>query len=404
MQKNRRPQSKKAGAPAEDQEDVLAHKLATLTLDLAAQENGASPTNAMKSAKSDSRKLIRKCLRQKKDGALLQALEYAQEAGEDAYLLLKESIEEESGVIVFRRDDGRDLELNAFAVPLFARVNGGLHAEECFQDEEAFSLLRQSFQEDRLESPDATVVLVSHAYHPDEIDRIGYSHLNEMVHDAFNSMTRKKETAALAIGRSMSGWPDNHFAPDDQAVELRFLLGFALKRLDDPFYRVPKDEAAADRYFDARAKRFRHWAQRAAPLVRRCLAAGGRDIEIDFLYQDLFHGAKERGLAEFDTLQMMAELHRALDAHGIAPESTQAVVGSAEVDDEATLRVNLHAGTDRALIASTEKPVSAMRGLQGDIEDACDALMTIGVKSVATAAGFDADGLAVNMRPYKPAG
>ena len=88
---------------------------------------------------------------------------------------------------------------------------------------------------------------------------------------------------------------------DDEAParsELRFLLGFALKREDDPFYQAPQEEAAADAYFAARMARYQEWTVQVSPLLQRCLAPAGADLEINFLYQDLFHGGKEQGMAE----------------------------------------------------------------------------------------------------------
>ena len=51
---------------------------------------------------------------------------------------------------------------------------------------------------------------------------------------------------------------------------MRFLVGFALKRADDPFYAVPAGDAQADAFFDARMERYRDWTVKAAPLVARC--------------------------------------------------------------------------------------------------------------------------------------
>lgn len=401
MKKSKRPNPAKSVESPEEQEEALTQELVELARNIARQNGRALPNEAEQKKKIDFQKIIKKCLQQKNDDALYEALERAQYEDIDAYRFLKDSIEEASGVIVFRRDDDHDLEVNAFIIPLFAHTTGGLHSEQCFQDEDAFDLLRKSFQEARLESRDARVVLVSHAYHLEEIDRISYSQLNEMVRDAFDSMTRKKAAAAPAITRSMSGWPESTFNPEDSAVELRFLLGFALKTLDDPFYKIPEDEAAADRYFEERAVRFRQWTKQVAPLVRRCLVADNTDVDLDFLYQDLFHGGKETGIAEYQMLQMMSDLQHGLADHNIPPENTYAVVGPSEAGDETVLRVNLHAESNGALVASSEKPISLARDLRHEIEDACDALMTIGVKSFSLAMEFDADGQAVDVRPYE---
>jgi hypothetical protein len=400
MKKRNQPGPAKSAVAPEAQDDATIRTLVALALDLTGLDDYATLPEDLKKKKADFQKTIRKCLQQKKDGVLAEALESAWEEDSDAHAALKESIEEASEIIVFRRDEGPELEVNAFVIPLFVHGTGGLHAEQCFQDEEAFESLRKSFQECELESRQAKVALVSHAYHPEEIDRIGYSQLNAMVGEAFETMTRKKAPAAPAIARSMSGWPESGFAPDDSVVELRFLLGFALKTLDDPFYRIPENEAAADRYFEARAARFREWSQRVAPLVKRCLATDGRDIEIDFLYQDLFHGGKETGIAEQAMLQMMSELRHALQASGVAPAATHAILGPADAGDGEVLRVSLYAVADGALIASSDKPIGAARDLQAEADDIHDALATIGVASLALAIKFDADGQPVDTRPY----
>ncbi|GAB3552849.1 hypothetical protein GCM10027343_38970 [Noviherbaspirillum agri] len=403
MHKNKqgkRPGTKQGVDSPEQQEEAMTRSLVTLAAELARQQLHATTSQVLKNKESDFQKIIRKCLHQKKDEVLYEALERALEAEDGSYVFLKENIEEASGTIVFTPDGDRPMEVNAFVIPLFAHTQGGLHSEQCFQDEEAFDLLKQSISESQLESRKAKVVLVSHAYHLDEIDRINYSRLNDMVREAADSLLGKK-TAATEISRSISGWPENHFAPDDQAVELRFLLGFALKPLDDPFYRVPEDEAAADRYFDTRAARFRHWTKEALPLVKRCLVTDGREIDIDFLYQDLFHGGKESGIAELDMLQMMSDLHHGLQVHNTSPENTKAVIGPAEAGEEMVLRVNLHALSDGALVASTDKPLAPARELEEEADDVCDALRTIGVTSFSLARRFDADGHSVDVRSYK---
>jgi hypothetical protein len=99
-------------------------------------------------------------------------------------------------------------------------------------------------------------------------------------------------------------------------------------------------------------------------------------------------------------LQMMSELHHGLQAHGTVPGNTDAIIGPADVEGEMVLRVNLYAA-DGALVASSEKPLDVVRDLQIEADDAYDALMTIGVKSVSLAMKFDADGQAVDVRPYE---
>lgn len=408
MKKQKRPGPAKSTMPAEDADaatdNAVAQSLVELALDLKTLNEYASVPDELKKKNSDFRRIVNKCLHQKKDATLDEALEHTMDEDDNAHDFLRATLEELSENVIFRREDGPDLEVNAFLIPMFVHTLGGLHIEQCFQDEEAFELLRKSLQEGELESPRASVVLVSHAYHLDEIDRIGYSQLSEMVHEAFASMTRKKAVAAPAIARSMSGWPENSFAPDDRAVELRFLLGFALKALDDPFYKVPEKEAAADRYFEARAQRFRQWSQQVAPLMKRCLVTDDRnlenEVEVDFLYQDLFHGGKATALREYNMLQMMSDLHQTLQEHGLAPEACKAVIGPTDIDDEMVLHVNLYAEADGSLLASSDKPLGHTHDLQAEADDVHDALVTLGVKSLALAAKFDAEGQPVDVRPY----
>jgi hypothetical protein len=401
MTTSKRPAPRKSVRSPEEQEEALTQNLLELAQKLAHQDGRVAVSASLRQKTADLDKLIKKCLYQKNDDILYEAIERAKYEDHDAYLFLKDNIEEASEIIVFRRDNEPDLEVNAFVIPLFAHTKGGLHEAQCFQDQEAFELLSASLKDAQLESPDAKIVLVSHAYHLDEIDRISYSELNEMVREAFMSMTGKKAVATPAILRSMSGWPETRFTPEDQAVELRFLLGFALKTIDDPFYQVPKSEAAADRYFEVRATRFQRWTQTFAPYVKRCLVANGTDIDVNFLYQDLFFGGKEQGTAEYHMLQVIADLRHGLHTHDVAPESTRAMIGPCDADGEMMLRVNLHAKADGALLASLEKPLDIGRDLQVELDDVCDALATVGVTSLEIASKFDADNRAVDVRPYK---
>lgn len=401
MPKNKRPTPRKSAPSAEEIGDALIQQLCDLSIDLVEQENRESMTDTLEQQERDFYKIIKKSLHQKKDDILYEALDRIKHADSAAYQLLKERIEEAAEVVLIRRDEGITFEVNAFLIPMFVRTSGGLHSEQSFQDQEAFDLLTKSLQQAQLESPDAKVVLVSYAYHLDEIDGITFSHLNEMIRDAFASMTDKKVVATPAIDRSFGAWPTSQFAPEDIAVELRFLLGFTLKTADDAFYHVPAEEAAADAYFDVREKRFQHWTEQVAPLVKRCLVTDGRAIDVNFLYQDLFHGGKERGIAEYFMLQMMSELNHGLEQHGITAASTKAIIGPAEVRGDMVLRVNLYAVADGALVASSEKPSAVMRDLQIEVDDTYDALQTIGVKSLSIAMKFDAEGQALEVRAYE---
>jgi hypothetical protein len=403
MPKNKRPAPRKSAPSPEEKEDALIQQLCDLAITLVEQEGGEEEGDAEKSdapAQAELHKIIRKCLNRKQDDILYEALERSKYADIDAWQLLKEHIDEASEVTLIRREQAADFEINAFVIPVFARTDGGLHADQCFTDQDAFDQLVKSIQQAQLESADAKVVLINHAYHLDEIDSITYSHVSEMIRDAYASMTDKKAVATPAIDRSFGGWPENAFQPGDQAIELRFLLGFALKTVDDVFYQVPEEASAMDAYFAERAERFQQWSVTATPLLKRLLVTDDAATDINFLYQDLFHGGKERGIAEYFMLQMMSALNQALAESGVQPEQTRAVIGPVTVRDDIFLRVNLYKKSDDALIATAEKPLTAVLDLQLEIDDTYDALSTIGVTSMAIAAGFDAQDQAVDVRAY----
>ena len=172
----------------------------------------------------------------------------------------------------------------------------------------------------------------------------------------------------------------SQFGADDEAVELRFLLGFAYKRADDAFYRIPEGETAQDEYWAARMERYRAWSESAAPLVARCLAqlAKAQSLRLNFLYQDLFYGALQQGRSEHATLAMMAQFGDALRSHG---GPARAVVTGAEQGGEAVLRVQLFGG--EVLLASADRPFDPSGELEAEIEDLRDALSTLGVSEVA---------------------
>ncbi len=174
-------------------------------------------------------------------------------------------------------------------------------------------------------------------------------------------------------------------------------MGFALKTTDDAFYRVPEDEEGIDAFFTARAERFERWTEQVTPLVKRCLAAPGAEIDINFQYQDLFHGGKERGFAEYMMLQMMSELNFVLDQKNVEPAKVKALVGPVDASDGMLLRVNLHAMEGNALLGFAEKPWSLVRDLEEEIADIGDALATIGIETIAVAEGFDDQGNALGV-------
>lgn len=396
MPKNKRPVPRKsAAAPAEDDE-VLAQSLADLALELAEREHAEQEdADGLRLKEDEFNKLLRNALRKNNDEVLYGAIERARYADVGAYQYVRSHIEEAAATVLLRKEGGPAMEVNAFAVPVFVHSRGGLKDPETFQDGDAFAALVESFRTAGLESPQAKVVMISHAYDADEAGRITYSDLNNMARDAAAAMSDKKLVATPALERSMTGWTPASFGAADQAVELRFLLGFALKRADDPFYQAPADDAAAHAYFEQRMARYRAWTEQAAPLVRRVLGADPDALEVHFLYQDLFFGAREQGMAELDMLRMMAALGAALEQHGAA----SAVVGPADVDDMMVLRVAL-VGADGALLASADKPLDLAADLQAEVDDIADALATLGVQTVAVALRFDADGAPREVQPY----
>lgn len=397
MPKNKRPVPRKCAAAPADEDEALAHALSELALDLAEQEHSEDEEAAELALKEDEfNKLVRNALRKKNDEALYDAIERGRDADVGAYQYLRSHIEEASATVMLRKEGTPAMEINAFAVPVFVHSTGGLKQEQCFQDGDAFEQLVASVKEAGLESPDANVVMLAHAYDLAEADRITFCGLHEMIRDAAASMSERKLVARPALERSMSGWEETSFNAADQAVELRYLIGFAMKRADDPFYAVPEDEATADAYFDARMARYRAWTEQAAPLVRRCLAAEPGLLQVHFLYQDLFFSAREQGMAELAMLQMMAELGAALERH---EGRAAAVVGPADTDGMMVLRVNLVAD-DGALLAGADKPLDLAADLQVEVDDICDALGTLGVDRVSVARRFGPDGLAQEVQPY----
>lgn len=402
MPKNKRPVPRKAANTPEDKDEAVTQSLCDLALELSEQEDSETNSAELRQKAIDFQRLIRKNLNQKKDEVLYDAIERAKYEDVGAYQFLRSNIEEAASTFVLRREGAPAMEINAFVVPLFVHSSGGLKEADGFQDQDAFEALVQSFQKAQLESAKAKVVLINHVYDLAEIDNITYSHLSEMVRDALASMTDKKVAATPGLERSMTGWSGAQFGAGDNAVELRFLLGFALKREDDPFYNVPADEAQADAYFEQRMVRYQQWTVDVGDLVKRSLAPAGAALEINFLYQDLFHGGKEQGMAEYFMLQMMAEINQALVSSGQAASDVAAIVGPIDSNGDMLLRVKLYAA-DGAELASSDKPLDLAADLQVEVDDICDALATLGVTRLSVALKFDSHGKPVEARPYTPA-
>src|SRR5687768_9767335 len=98
--KKPKPSSPSTSAPAAElPDDAVAHNLVELAIDLKDLDAYATLPDDLKKKKSDFDKLIRKCLRQKKDGALNEALERTYEEDGYAFDLLKANLEELSGTI-----------------------------------------------------------------------------------------------------------------------------------------------------------------------------------------------------------------------------------------------------------------------------------------------------------------
>ncbi len=277
-----------------------------------------------------------------------------------------------------RRDNAPTQEIDAFAIPVFVHSTGGLVEAEGFQDDAAYEALLDSMKTAGLESPKAKLVLVRHAYDAAEAGRITYSQLHAMAREAAVVLTSKKVTEAPALDRSIAGWSAPAFGAADEAVELRFLVGFSLKRADDPFYAVPADEAKADAWFAARLERYRRWTEDAAPLVQRCFAPADRALRLNFLYQDLFFGARAAGLAEQAMLATMATLNAALAG---APARARAEIVPAHADGEPVLRVQLYAGA--ALLTTADLPLEPDSDVADAVDELRDALATLGVDDVS---------------------
>jgi hypothetical protein len=310
-------------------------------------------------------------------------------------------VEEEAASQRIRREGAPEIEIDAFMIPLFVRSIGGLSEAETFADEEAYTRLVESFQAMELESDAANVVLVRHLYDMGEVEAIGFSQLHDILREAAASMTAKKPIPVPLLEATMTGWTGQQFGPEDAAMELRFLFGFALKAVDDPFYAVPEDEEEGEDYYEARLLRYRSWTVEASPLVKRCLAADPDRLTVDFLYQDLFFGARETALDEMSMLMALAEANQLLGARGLAAEQTRAVVAVLDGGENALLRTNLyHAGE---LVGSVDKPVDLSADLGEELDDMCDALLTFGFDPVETAADFTEDGEPEGAQPFERA-
>ncbi|MRW87324.1 hypothetical protein GJ698_24950 [Pseudoduganella sp. FT26W] len=388
MPKNKRPVPRKSANSPEAKDEQNTAELCALALDLADESAGAdiiaaSTREELAQKHIEFQRLLRRLLAQGKNEVLYGAIEMARDESIDGYRYLRSAAEEGAANLLLRRESGADLEIDAFAIPVFVHSQGGLDPAADFQDPEAYQALVDSFTDAGLESPKAQVVLVSHAYDLSEVERISYGQLHAMLREAAQSLTDKKIAAAPALERSMAaGWSATSFGADDSAVELRFLLGFALKRADDAFYKVPASEKAADAYFAKRADAYQKWTETHAPLVARCLGrARGADpaLTLNFLYQDLFFGARAQGQSEYDMLGLLSTLNQALAGHD--PAQAQAVIAPTDDDDEPALRVQLSLGA--AVLATADKPLDPAAELELALDDLADALSSLGLTDIS---------------------
>lgn len=402
MPKNKRPAPRKpVKQAAEPDHEALAQNLVDLALEITEREDLEPAVLAAR--EQDVQTLVRRALRRKHDEVLYGAVELARYTDPAACRWLRDQIEEEAATLR-SRDGDEELEIDAFMIPLFVTSTGGLREADVFQDDAAFEELNDSFRQAGLASADARVVVVRHLYDLDEVQAVRYSDLQEMLREALQSMRSKKPSAALAIEASMRGWQPGIADAHEEAMELRFLLGFSLKHADDPFYRVPQDEAAADAYFEGRLARYRMWAGGIAPLLQRNLSQTPTELDLNFLYQDLFYGAMEQGLGELAMLATLAEVNWRLDGQDLEPARIKAVVAPIMAPDEASeqavLRVNLYALGGGAPLATVDKPVDLADDLEIELEDLCDALGSVGLDGILVATGFDDDGEPQGAEPY----
>jgi hypothetical protein len=403
MPKNKRPAPRKPAKPAaEPDHEALAQNL----VDLALEITEADPEDLQAAARrpqfeQDLLTLVRRALRRNHDEVLYGAIEAARYTDPECCRYLQEQIEEEAATLRLRDEDGSELEIDAFMIPLFVSSTGGLKAEDLFQDDAAFEELSDSFRHTGLASADSRVVLVRYLYDLDEVDHISYSGLQQMLKEAAASMRSKKLVAAPAIEASMRGWHASGYGPDDEAMELRFLLGFSLKHADDPFYKVPKDEAAADAYFEGRMARYRMWAGTIQPLLARSLAPSDpAGIELNFLYQDLFYGAKGQGVAELGMLATLSEVNARMEELDLEPGRIKAVVAPVDLVDHAALRINLYPLDGGAPLATIDKPLDLAADLETEMEDLCDGLGTLALDGILVARSFDEGGQPEGAEAY----
>src|SRR6185312_10668839 len=97
MNKTKSISAGKSGASFPISDEALADRVVELALDLRESDVYAALPDALQKARADLRKTIKKCLQQKREPALREALMRAYEEDAGAYFVLRENVEEMSG-------------------------------------------------------------------------------------------------------------------------------------------------------------------------------------------------------------------------------------------------------------------------------------------------------------------
>jgi hypothetical protein len=176
------------------------------------------------------------------------------------------------------------------------------------------------------------------------------------------------------------GWSATAFGADDSAVELRFLLGFALKRADDPFYKCRPAKKPPTPTSPSAPRLTRNGLSNTHRWWRAASAARGADpaLTLNFLYQDLFFGARAQAQSEYDMLHLLSELNQALAGHD--PAQVQAVIAPSDDDDQPLLLVELSQG---GAVLACRKPHDPAADLALALDDLADALASLGLTDIS---------------------
>jgi hypothetical protein len=124
-------------------------------------------------------------------------------------------------------------------------------------------------------------------------------------------------------------------------------------------------------------------------------------VQIDFLYQDLFHGGREAAVRELDMLQLLSDVQHLLESNAVAAADVRAIVGPTEADDD-VVRVSLVARAGEAVLGFLDKSLGRSETPASAIADIADGLATVGIHDLHVTQQFDADGRPGRTRPYSP--